>query len=270
MPDLVPWPRGIVIPEDVWASNPTTRNTLTASGTPHAVGSWVEVITALDFEAHGLRVISDDNVSQNTVETSMLLDIGLGPATEVVAVSDIVVGGLKADVGFFSVDLPIRIPAGTRVVARNRALIASDTITVRVEALRKGFHRPASRCITYGANQAGSSGTAVTPGNGAWGTAVEIVASTTDAMRYALLSFGLRATEASVLAGNWYFRIVTGASLNQIEVPFAGRAIAGAAESVTVWTPTSPVNIPKGTRVGVQAWGPSTSNDLAVCLHAFD
>jgi hypothetical protein len=274
MPTLVPWgPDGLVIPEDVWSADPSTRTTLTASATPHTAGAWVSAIAALDHDAGGLAFYTDDTIAQPGVDTSMLVDIAVGAtSSERIVVADLVVGGVGANAGPGWLELPLYVPRGEQISVRNRAAQVSDAITCKIQPLRLAHRRPARRCTTYGANQAGSSGTAITPATNAWGSWTQIVASTTAPARYLLLTAGQRAGDLTFASGVWYFQIAVGAAASErIIVPMAGRYLLTSNEAVN-WgaPPLTAVDIPTGSRLAVRAWGPSTGNDLAVCIHAFD
>lgn len=154
--------------------------------TAHTMGNWTTLIDPLTYDCFGL-FIAAHVVSQAATDTRMLMDIGIGPTgggSEQIVVPFLDVGAaavIAAGLGktyFF----PLYIPAGKAVRARCQSKIVADTVTVHAHAFElppHGFAEDAPQEWTqYGADAATSSGVAVTSGNNAYGTEVQVSAST--------------------------------------------------------------------------------------------
>jgi hypothetical protein len=161
--------------------------TVTASATPHTMGSWVTLIDPLSYDCFGLHICAV-GVSVVTTDTRMLMNIGVAPTgggNEQIVLPYLDLGhaggqGVGWGKTYF---FPLYIPAGKAVRAQCQALIVSDTVTIRATTFElppHGFAEDAPQEWTqYGATSASSQGTDVTSGNGAYGTEVQITASTT-------------------------------------------------------------------------------------------
>ena len=165
-------------PNVVDAHTTNTPVTVTASATPHALGSWSELIASTSGPVDWLQIHAAATFTSAT-DTSSLVDIGIGPAgSETVIASSLPsgfrdmlsAGGLIPTPAMF----PVTIPKGTRISCRAQALIASDTVTVYTETYFQGL-RCGSVVDTYGANTASSRGTNMPTSD----TYVELTAATT-------------------------------------------------------------------------------------------
>lgn len=161
------------------ASSSRTAVTVTASSTPHSTAgaSWVEVEPSLSADADGIVLYADVATNGNSVDTSTLLEIGLGGAGAEVVWTTIPVGYRPAGTG--PTRVPGGIPAGSRVSFRLRSAVASKSvgpIHVAFEPATVGLLAP----VTIGADTATSRGVTLTaPGSlntkGPW---TELAAST--------------------------------------------------------------------------------------------
>ncbi len=158
--------------------------TITASGTANTMGSYTELVASTAFDATWLYVMLGTNAS-STVDSSMLVDIGIGAASsEQVLAPTLMAGGAASWAG----DSPmiyafnVFVPAGSRLSARCQSATASRTILANVW-IGGGSRIPGrwvgSRITAYGINTAASRGTLITPGTTpSWGTAVQLSSST--------------------------------------------------------------------------------------------
>lgn len=192
--------------------------TVTASATAHTKGSWTELIASTSFAAQGIWVMLN-NTGTSNIATPLLVDIGIGAASsETVLIPDLQGGqaqlwsnGFLGQCYFF----PLRIPGGVRLSARCQATIVSDTVNVGVWLLG-GSSVPTAwtgtRVTAYGVNAAASSGASYAVGaTNAWGAASQIVASTTNPIRY--IQVGLDAAlDTSVSNSRSLLRLGTGAT----------------------------------------------------------
>lgn len=151
--------------------------TVTASGTPHTKGSWVEAVASTTTEYDGIDVICVAATGANGVDTSTLIDVGVGSSgNEVVVVANLPFG-YRNITG--PIRLPVRIPAGSRIALRSQSAVTSKAIALRLVGLSTSADPSPSALVTYGANTATSRGvslsTALANTKAAW---TQITAST--------------------------------------------------------------------------------------------
>ena len=153
--------------------------TVTASATPHALGSWSELIASTSGPVDWVCVWLTGTAGSGA-DTSQLVDIGIGAAaSETVIAASLPAGFIPANSAANGpaggmVMFPCTIPKGTRIAARNQALNASDQVFVFIETYYQGL-RCGDKVDTYGANTAASRGTNLATSN----TYAELTAATT-------------------------------------------------------------------------------------------
>jgi hypothetical protein len=164
--------------------------TLTASGSIHTKGSWASLLDPTSYESFGITVAIWGLAAAASTNARALADVGIGPTgggSEQVLIPDLLCGNAgQFDLvggGGAIYHFPIYIPAGVRLSGRLQGLIASETCTMAIWlhqwALGAGDW-VGTRVTAYGPNTATSSGVSHTPGNNAYATATQIVASTTN------------------------------------------------------------------------------------------
>lgn len=210
---------------------------VTASATAHVKGAWTQLIASTPQDAYGVFVMMS-NVGASAVDTSMLVDIGIGAVgSESVLVPDLNAGGAHVLASFGKrLYLPLYVPRGSRLAARAQAAVASDT--VRVDLFLYGDPpTPAfvgSKVTAYGVNAAASRGTSVAASN-AW---TEITASTADehylwyvmpdqlsdtttAASNATIDIGFGPSAAETQFGHWFWRATNNEEIGGPEPPVA-------------------------------------------------
>jgi hypothetical protein len=152
-------------------ATPNTTNfatRLTANATPHAKGTYTQIVASTAFDVHGFWMTFAGTTSSAT-RTDLMIDVAVGSATETVILPEFLAGWRAAQsTGPQSVFIPLFIAKGTRVAARCQALIASDTVDVMFTFVYGCGPRPDylfNRCDAYGTSAASSGGTSHTPGN---------------------------------------------------------------------------------------------------------
>ena len=139
--------------------------------------SWVQVVASAPAAVGGIRVISRSAYTLSATQ-SAILDIGIGAAgSETVIVPNVLVGApASTSFGGICFDVPIAIPAGSRVAIRAASQRTSYTLSINaiLFAATDPLTTPSS-VDTLGISTATSSGTAMT---GASGTYTQIIAST--------------------------------------------------------------------------------------------
>lgn len=239
---------------DAVDSTASTRTvyTATTSGTPHAAGSYSEVVAALSEDSYGLYLQLSATTNTSAVDSSTLMDIAIGAAgSEVNIVQNLGVGYKNlSNVIFF---IPVFIPKGQRVSFRARGAQVSKSINARFTFLRskdKNRSMP-TRLNTIGANTATSSGIALTaPGasnvKSAW---TEITSSTTEAFQGFLLTVQ-GAQSINLPNNNVLLDVAIGSAGNEQIISADNHVVIGAAESVDLPRPLTMVrHIPAGTRI---------------------
>lgn len=178
------------------ADSSTQGTTITAGAGSNNKGAFSggQLIASTAADCYGMFIRIGGTSASNT-DTSMLLDIGIGASgSETVLINNLNCGYVKgpwaADTGcpatyFF----PIFVPSGTRISARGQSAQAADTVQVMM--VLYGMPSTAGafvgqRVTTYGADTATSKGQNATSSTGtnAYGTAVQITASTTNPIKY--------------------------------------------------------------------------------------
>ena len=162
--------------------------TVTASGTAHTKGSWVELISSTSADAYYISIATANATATSGSDTSTLLDIGTGAASsETVVIPNIPIGHSKHWVGSNSgfntpLTLPLYVASGTRIAARIQSAVVSKTADVMVEVREVSGTAPSdwpnktTAWAHLGINTA-TSNASTAPGT-SW---TEIVASTANA-----------------------------------------------------------------------------------------
>lgn len=228
--------------------------TLTANATPHTKGAWTQLFASTPFDAFWVSVEFADLAAAATI-TSMLVDIGLGPAgSEQVLIPNLLAGAAAWNRYMGKVALlPVYVPAGSRVCARAQAAIGSDTAYVAMSL----YGDPAGASegqntgvYAYGIDVANSRGVLV-PSGSVW---TEVVASTSADHRrwFALVDQGGR---ASLSYGSWHLDVGIGPAGGERAIGTWRFSTEGATEHVMGMAPCVPVHqpVPAGSRVAVRS-----------------
>jgi hypothetical protein len=232
---------------------------ITANSSIHTKAtSYTDIIATTSANATLMRVLLKNTFTSNTA-TSNLVDIALGASSSEVDIVQNLNAGALADYtgsttsGAAEYWIPVFIPAGSRISARNQALISSDTVDVHV-TLYAGSNRTATAIDTLGATTATSLGTTVICGinavEGAW---TQIVASTSAAYSGLLWGVGA-AADISVIGGPILMDIGTGANPSEVAILSNLVITTGATEFVIAprAQPIHRVYIPAGTRISAR------------------
>lgn len=244
---------------------------LTASGTPHAKGSWATLATAT-YDVYGFWLGVNGTATAAT-RTDMMIDIGIGTAgsPEIVIVPEFLCGWRSTpNLGALMQYFPIFIPRGTIIQGRIQALIASDTADVAIWLQGGASAMPGplfSGCDAYGTATASSIGTSHTPGNsGAESTDANI--GSTTSKHYGAVTLMVQGTLSQTVQTNIAYHW---------EVTIGGTTVAewfveGHTTEV-VSGPFPPVphycSIPSGTQLQVQAEASGTAQAYDVALYCF-
>lgn len=145
-------------------SSSRTGVTCTASAVAHAAGLWQEVEAALAEECCGLSVCLSTGIGSNTVNTSTLLEIGIGGAGAETVWATIPVGYKSAtNIQEF---VPGLLAAGERVSVRARSAVALQSVQIRMMFFASRGLKNYGPPVTYGVDTSASKGMALTaPGS---------------------------------------------------------------------------------------------------------
>ncbi len=237
---------------------------ITAGATAHVKGAWSTLVTAADFDADMILLSTTRDSRVGAADASELLDIGFGPAgSERVVVENLLHGHkIAPDI----LQIPLTVPAGTRVSARLQSVVAGSDIAIVTHLYSTGGG--GGRATTYGADTTTSSGTLLplpttndTPG--AWGG---ITPATTAAARWLIPHFGGPPGDTT-MALRWYLvDIGVGAAGSEV-VKIASISVMGnATEAMLSNAIPFPVDITKGTRLAARMQADNvTSADQIAC-----
>jgi hypothetical protein len=198
--------------------------TVTADATIHTKGAWAQIIASTARDAYGITVFIAATAGAASTNQRYLVDIGIGASSsEVVLIPDLLCGNASAfnaaaNTGPAMFHFPIYIPAGSRISARGQALVTVKTSRVCVwlhEAPTGPGGWVGSRVTAYGPNTATSSGVSHTCGNNSYAGATEIVASSSEAIKYLQVGRDL-GTATNGITARGLLRIGVGSTPNYI------------------------------------------------------
>lgn len=256
-----------------WLDSANSRHvgaTATAHATPHTVGGWTEIVAATTKPVTMLHVRIDAATLSSGTDSSMLLDVGVGAAASEVAIIPSLAAGYHSVNQYRVYDIPVYIPAGSRVAVRCQSAITLATCAVRMWGdTMPGYEQPAPSCIAIGAVTAASQGTVLTaPGSlntkGAW---TELTASCPQPLR-AVVVQTQGASDLALGAAYVVVDIGVGAAGSEVVVVNDVEYLGGSSESLDATQPvTFGVSIPAGARIAARyARAASTANTCDVHL----
>ncbi len=257
-------------------SDTSFHATITADSTAHTKGAWTEIYAAIPFDSYWIE-IAVDATQATTVDTSMLLDIGVddaGGTSYVVKIADM-------QVGFLEVDAPCRwqfplfIPAGSTVAARCQSAVTSDTASL--SAILYGGTPPGNPfpiqgpVVTYGANEGTSHGVVLLNSTqetrGAW---AEIVSATTHPHRGFTVS--IQGADAVLANADFLLDIGVGAASSEVAVVENIQGFQQGAEQMQIFGSMFFLQpLVEGVRVVARAQGAGNNqqNNIAVVVHGW-
>jgi hypothetical protein len=230
---------------------------VTASGTAHTKGSYVQLIASLNFDVYLVKMMLTD-VSASTTNTAFLVDIAIGAAgQEEVIIPNINAGYACPAVGGAGLmyEFPLYIPAGSRVAARAQAAIVSDTANLMLWCYGEPRYPiwAGRQVVDYGADLATSRGVTIVAGTaGAEGAWTQIVAATTQDHNYIHAGVG-GAADTSVLNAMAYMDIGVGAAAAETPIVEDLAWLSTTTEDMRGFFPLAmPVNVKSGERLSVR------------------
>lgn len=152
---------------------------VTASGTVHVKGTYVDLIASTNFDVRFLWLTFHNTATAATL-TDVLVDIAIAAPGAANTVGEVILPNFTVGWGGAArwshkqVGIPFFVPKGVAIRARAQSRIANDTVVVYVAAYGGDPLSPAFRgCDALGIDTVTSRGTSVTPGatagtEGAW------------------------------------------------------------------------------------------------------
>jgi hypothetical protein len=162
--------------------------TVTAGATAHTKGAWTQLIADTPYDAYGIW-IAIDGIHVSAAATPYLVDIGVSPEVGVdperVIIPNLNVWGADSTALGLNPRLfwfPVYIRYGYRIMARSQSATANKScrVMVMLDAVPWYGLWGLGPVVDYGTNLAASSGTSVTPGNGAFGSWVQLGTTSRD------------------------------------------------------------------------------------------
>ena len=226
-----------------------------ADSTKDVKGAWVEIVASTSAAANMMYLTLSDT-GQSSLNTGVLLDIGIGSAgSESVVIENIPCGWTGSVNSAITLhQFPIAIPAGTRISARCQAFIASDTVNVRINLASLPDFFAHGSVTTIGAATTDSRGTNL-PSND---TYVELIASTSQQYRAIVMIPCLGSTTNPAVAGETsLYTLGIGAAGSEVAVmtmnatSTTGELLFVALDTRNmIYAPANP--IPQGIRIAVK------------------
>lgn len=220
-------------------------------------GNWIECIASTPYMCE--IAVSILSLSGNY---AYLVDIGIGPAgSEIVLVANLNKDWPTTVYGApTSYNIPILLPAGTRIAARCQCLTAgSKQASISIHTIPFGgfgFPYGCQLCTTYGAVTADSGGTSIDPGAsaGTYGAWVEFSAATTYRIRALQIGIGNQSNTART-QGFWGLDVGIGSAGNEVAIVSGYQLFCHSSADLVVpnVSPLFPVVVPQNSRLSVRA-----------------
>ncbi len=250
-----------------------------SSGSDNTKGAWA-TLPATTFDSSWLMVHLNQIVSVTGVPAAtvkVLLDIGIGPpGSEQVIVPDLSwmqtsdLVGQAVNATFM---LPLALPSGAALSIRCQSSTGAPvTVTASYTAIASGWCASAGHndIEAFGVVAATSEGTNITPGNGIWGSYVELTASSSFKTDWLAISAQIRGSYPLPNTTHEYLLDIAvggaGAEVTLIDsLPLAFNEQGLVLNSLI---PPLPVSIPAGSRVACRLATTTVGTNLSVIAYA--
>lgn len=244
-----------------------TAISVTLGAVANTKGSWSQVVASTSGTVGMVRLRAMNYA--NAVAHATLLDIGIGAAgSEVVVVPNVTVGGGGAPNAFggLIIDIPVSIPAGTRVAVRAQSQRTSYSFSINVVLLSAldAATTPTS-LDTLGVSTATSSGTAM---SGASGTYVQITSATTRDYQGLIVVPAIAANGTLSGTATVTFTLAVGAAGAEVDYTTCVLATDGGIGVHNNILPSLFAGglVPAGSRIAVKHTIASSPGNLAACV----
>lgn len=235
----------------------STGTALTHVGTAHTKGAYAQLIASTTIDAHGFLLYLANNSS--SAARSWLVDLAIGASSsEQVIVPNLLVDSAAASGNpHAALWIPIPIPAGTRLSARQQGNTTTGTLSVAACLLGGGFFGLplTGRCSDMGTDTADSNGTVYDPGASinTKGGYTQLSASTPHDIRMLMLAIGSNRNSVTT-AAHWLMDVAIGAAASeQVVIPNLLFSAASSGLQLPAYIGPIPCTIPAGSRLSINA-----------------
>ena len=240
-------------------------SSITLGAVAHTKTAWSQLVASTSASVGCIRVVVRSNYNLGNSNT-LMLDFGVGAAgSETVIAANIACGGgANTTYGGIVIEIPVAIPASTRVAVRAQSARTSWTANYQAVLLANSdiATTPAS-VTTIGTSTATSAGTAM---SGSSGTYVQITSSTAADYQAVIIVPSISATSSQTNSAVT-FTLATGAAGSEVDV---GQCVAAFDGGVGVGNVILPGYcggfIPAGTRLSVKHNLSSNPGSYDICL----
>ena len=244
---------------EAFGVNPATSSgTEVTSGAATVKGAWTQLIASTGFDYNGFTL----KVARNPTADCGLIDIAIGPAgSETVIVANLpwhLTSKTYAARFPQSFDLPLRIPAGSRIAARVSSLAGNGIVCLSGHGRSKAMNTEPvyTRATTYGASEAACGGTLLQGPHLAVGYSSWVEFSAAASSRVSAVAMYITNNDVSIATG--------------IKKLYLARGAAGSEKTIIDGVPNyiggefgfirgqsmypMPVDIPAGERIACRAY----------------
>lgn len=231
----------------------------------HTKTAWSQLVASTSASVGCIRVVVRSNYNLGNSNT-LMLDFGVGAAgSETVIAANIACGGgANTTYGGIVIEIPVAIPASTRVAVRAQSARTSWTANYQAVLLANSDIATTPASVTViGTSTSTSAGTAM---SGSSGTYVQITASTAADYQAVIIVPSISATSSQTNSAVT-FTLATGAAGSEVDV---GQCVAVFDGGVGVGNVILPGYcggfIPAGTRLSVKHNISSSPGSYDICL----
>lgn len=253
------------------SSSATSGTTLTANASANTYGNYSQLIAATAYDASGMLIaISNGSVSTNA-QYAVAIAIGAA-ASEVVIIPNLIFN-LRTALTWFSVFIPIGVPAGTRLSAKVQSPTGAATCEIAIELCDSDYDMtPYGLLQDYGTAIGTTRGTQLDPGAVAntKGSYAQLAASTTYDINWLLVFVSGGA--GVIAAQEWLMDIAVGAAASE-KIILSNLLFEAGATNPGITTPlvgAFKIKVPSGTRLSARCQCTSTTSGSRkpdVCLY---
>lgn len=230
-----------------------------ANGAANTKGAYTQLTASLGADIDALLITG------SVVDVYNLVDVAVGASgSEVVVVPNFFLNR-EGDLVQTPMVLPCKIPQGTRVAARYQSNAGGGCSFILNGICNPFFNEFTGGAITdYGTDLANSRGTLLTTSGSGTTAYVQIVASTTYAMRRLIIEIAANATAASA------FDISVGAAGSEQVIFNTGYTVGRSTGGMGGQPISIPCSIPDGSRLSIRSNPGYAANAVYVMCHGIN
>ena len=246
-------------------SSSYSASSITLGAVAHTKTAWSQLVASTSASVGCIRVVVRSNYNLGNSNT-LMLDFGVGAAgSETVIAANIACGGgANTTYGGIVIEIPVAIPASTRVAIRAQSARVSWTASLHIVLLANTDTGTTPTSVdTIGTSTATSAGTAM---SGASGTYVQMIASTAKDFQSVVIVPSISATGSQTNSAAT-FTLATGAAGSEVDVAqCVGNYDGGVGIGNVILPGYCGGFIPAGTRLSVKHNISSSPGSYDICL----